>query len=772
MHSPEPPNSKVKGSSRSRRRIQGRLKRKKKTSSPPVVIKQLSSSLPDIPTKGRRKKTSRKPISRKYISITKPIEAFEDVEKIDEKSEKLEKRFAKRDQRNLSLSEKEISNSNISLDRKKSLDLQAYSKPLPMHFPLWKIVHHTTVCTHTTRLGYVLVHVGSVSFRSKTDVFRFVVYNPDLLAKKEYKNKTTKASKGSSLPIKDLEELDKKPTGSVILGGGLPCPINFGSGSLNKKARDQCFDNMVKWGRLWRNRAENDLVETTECSFSRAEGPIGVEMDQEVVMYVTEDSPACKLGVQCGWRILKIGSNWVDPQMVVPELQSVLEFDVEDEEDEEDDNIYTLTFAKTTPWSQEIKCLFMRKFLQRVYWRESILSACTLTQKIFTGYLVQREIEVYVSKVKEIAFDTGSEIALDFLSRLCFSAPDSLMSRTMLSNLDDDLHFSIMDALASLAKEHFISMENSGNTQAPAISFLFSRLFNLYPSNRRKFYPGRALNVWFRGVSLDFLQMIQSKIDRNWTTEDVKNKFVLPSTMSTSTNLMVDMATAEQRGPASIFISHAWRNRYFDLVEACKKYPTDFFFNDIIAIQQHEMKSDEMIQDLQALPLIISYSSCCLLISDMKLGPLRRIWCLFELYHCLVTTESKLLVEFTSEGLDDDSDTGLWDASKEIEDRINSIDVTQSNATVEEDKVRILSEIEAKVPGGIEQFNIQLIAALKIEWQKNIREQWGWRMMETVGRAVRKVGVLEKEVVTLEKEVSSLKGTLATVLARLDELAK
>jgi len=384
---------------------------------------------------------------------------------------------------------------------------------------------------------------------------------------------------------------------------------------------------------------------------------------------------------------------------------------------------------------------------------------------------VQREIEVYVSKVKEIVFDTGSEIALDFLGRLCFSACDSLMSRTMLSNLDDDLHGGIMDALATLAKDYFLSMENSGGTQTPAICFLFSRLFNLYPSDRRKFFPGRALNVWFRGVSLDFLKMIQSKIDRHWTTEEVKNKFVLQQTMSTSTNLMADIATPENRGPASIFISHAWRNRYFNLVEACKKYPSDFFFNDIIAIQQHEMKNDEMNQDLQALPSIISYSSCCLLISDMKLGPLRRIWCLYELYHCLVTTESKLLVEFTSEGLDDGSDTGLWDAAKEIEDRINSLDVTKSNATVEEDKVRILSEIETNVPGGIEQFNIQLIAALKIEWAKNIREQWGWRMMETVGRAVRKVGVLEKEVVKLEKEVSSLKGTIAAVLSKLDELS-
>eukprot|EP00495_Collosphaeridae_sp_1-RS-2012_P007353 TRINITY_DN7076_c0_g1_i1.p1 TRINITY_DN7076_c0_g1~~TRINITY_DN7076_c0_g1_i1.p1 ORF type:complete len:252 (+),score=35.42 TRINITY_DN7076_c0_g1_i1:209-964(+) len=241
--------------------------------------------------------------------------------------------------------------------------------------------------------------------------------------------------------------------------------------------------------------------------------------------------------------------------------------------------------------------------------------------------------------------------------------------------------------------------------------------------------------------------------------------------MSTRTNLMADIATPGQRG-RHLFSSLTLGESVFQSSEACKNTPVDFFFNDIIAIQQHEMKADEQIQDLQALPLIISYSSCCLLISDMKLGPLRRIWCLYELYHCLVTTESKLLVEFTSEGLEDESDTGLWNAAKDIENRINSIDVRKANASVEKDKVRILGEIEDTVSGGIEQFNMQLIAALKNMWAKTIRQQWGWRMMETVGRAVRKVGVLEKEVVTLEREVSYLKGSLATVLARIDELEK
>jgi len=640
---------------------------------------------------------------------------------------------------------------NRQRNRKNKSGLQACTKPLPMGTPLWKIVNQTTVATYHTFLGYRLVHPGSVSYTNRTKVFKFVAYDPESIVR-QTKNMYSDSPKASQ---------DKDKTGYFIEGGGLPFPIHFGNRDSDKRNRDNCFWSMIKWGKLWRDRAENDLVETIECTFSRKEGPIGIKIaERDNSMTVAKDSPAFKAGVRCGWRVLKVGSNWVNPSTVVAELENILKTS---EDDIKMDNEYKVSFAKTSPWPQQEKASFIKKFLVREYWRGAILSACTLTASIFTGYLVKREIEVFVSQVKEEAFDTGSDIAIDFLLRLCFQAGDSLMSRTMLDTLDDDIHSEIMDELADQAKEYFMTLTEWDNAQPPAICHIFSRLFNLYPSAKRRFYPGRALSVWFRGVSLDFLQSIQGKIDRNWTTEDVKNKYVLEATQATETKLMADLAKPDQRGPASIFISHAWKNRYYELVEACKNYPGEFFFNDIIAIQQHRMKSDEMIEDLKALPSIISYSSCCLLISDMKLSPLRRIWCLFELYHCLVTTSSKLIVCFTSEGLADESDIGLWDAAREIEERIGTIDVSKAQATVEADKHRILDEIERKVPGGIEMFNIRLIAALKNEWAKNIRELWGWRMMETVGRAVRKVGMLEKEVV-------SLKGTLASLLSRVEDL--
>jgi len=390
---------------------------------------------------------------------------------------------------------------------------------------------------------------------------------------------------------------------------------------------------------------------------------------------------------------------------------------------DDDEDKYHIIFGMTTPWPQETKSEFIWKFLSTVYWRESILSACTLTCNIFRGYLVTQTIKDYVSRVVQLAFN-GDEISIDFLERLCFRAKLSPMSQIMLENLREDLHNDILEGLAVRAKKHFYSLPQNrvGWNDVPAICSLFQRLFHL-PFANRHFEPGRALYVWFRGVSLDFLQEIQGQIKREWSTEDVKNKFILERTYGTRS--MADTAEFRQRGPASMFISHAWTNRYYDLVEACKQHPKESFFNDVIAIQQHSSKAEEQKEDLYSLPAVIRYCSSVLLISDMKLKPLRRVWCLFELYHCLVTTRSRLIIEFTTEGIEEETDIGLWDAAKEIEKQIENIDVYQANATKVEDKVRILKMIKDTVEGGIEMFNLQLIAALKCEWAKKYSRAMG-----------------------------------------------
>jgi len=289
----------------------------------------------------------------------------------------------------------------------------------------------------------------------------------------------------------------------------------------------------------------------------------------------------------------------------------------------------------------------------------------------------------------------------------------------------------------------------------PSVAQLFQHLFGL--TNRCHFNGNHGTSVWFRGVSAQFLKRIQMMIeDKRMSTLEVKDKIILNEVAKCEGTLMFDKCPEDQRGPCTIFISHAWKNRYYDLVDVLKtSYPKACFFNDIISIEQTSKRHSELMQDLKALPDVIKYSGHTVLVSDMQLFPITRIWVLFELYHTLVIADVPLSVQFTEEGLES-KDGDVFEIQDEIEKRISCLDVLKANASVEADRKRILQLIEETVPGGCEQFNHQLRAALKHEWSANIREKWGWIMLKNVRRELKKIPILEKEVSDLKAKVAEL----------------
>jgi len=586
----------------------------------------------------------------------------------------------------------------------------AFVEPLSTKHSIWDIVQNIVVASYkTSNYGMVLVHLGQVTYGTSSAVYWNVPYYPA----------TLKLSKGRNYSI---------------TGGNLLEKITFGSSKEQHDIGNLCFNGMKRWGYIWQHCAKSEAEEkdTFDILFSKSRLKIGIAKSEGHVVKVLKDSQAEKIGVQVGW---KVKGDW-----------------------NVDGSNFCVTFYKK-PWTEEIKAIIIEKLLSDVFTEMSILAACKLTSSEFTGYLVDKAIKEFLPKVK---YRWANPKKAQFLCKLALVACDSAMSRAILSSLDDDTYAEIFEQIASETKKFFRKSSQEVD-YVPAVCHILPRFFYLHPKTTPKFQPGHALYVWFRGVNLDFLQEIQKKIKKNWSTEDVKNKLVLEETSQTGNSLMVDLADNNQRGPSSMFISHTWKNRYHFLVEACAHYPQDYFFNDILSIEQHPVKDKETLADLQSLSNVIKYAGNVLLVSDMRLGPLRRVWCLFELYHCLVTTDSKLVVQFTQEGLEDDSDTGLWDVANEIEKRIANIDVANSEATIASDKDRILNEIETNVDGGIESFNIQLIAALKREWSKNLREQWGWQMMKSLGRSVQKIAKLENELVLL-------KGVVANMASKLGEL--
>jgi len=262
-------------------------------------------------------------------------------------------------------------------------------KPLPMTEPVWNIVHNAVVGTYRGKFKTVYVHPGAVSYTAGNEGFkRLQKYEPEKIIKR-----------------------DCLEFGYIIEGGDLTELILFGDTEDSMKIRDKCFQDMQKWGKLWRDRAEDDIQKKTTCVFSRAEGDIGIEVENDCVTKVANDSFAERKGVKVGWRILKIGEYNAKPSKVKEQLEN-LHTGSKDDEDK-----YHIVFGETTPWPQEIKSEFLQKFLSTLYWRESILSACTLTCDIFRGHLVTQTIKNYVSRVVQVAFNVD-EKQMDFFGKV------------------------------------------------------------------------------------------------------------------------------------------------------------------------------------------------------------------------------------------------------------------------------------------------------------------------------------------------------------------
>jgi len=143
-----------------------------------------------------------------------------------------------------------------------------------------------------------------------------------------------------------------------------------------------------------------------------------------------------------------------------------------------------------------------------------------------------------------------------------------------------------------------------------------------------------------RGVSLHFLKELVEKYGKS-NVYDLKKELVMPTTNSSKTSLaelwFKKISGGKNAfGDVTVFVSHAWVNRFGALVEALtfwesakKSRQGVYYFFDILAVNQHEPTSDlASIRDLVAKANILLF----VLSPLVKPVPISRVWCLFEIY--------------------------------------------------------------------------------------------------------------------------------------------
>jgi hypothetical protein len=233
--------------------------------------------------------------------------------------------------------------------------------------------------------------------------------------------------------------------------------------------------------------------------------------------------------------------------------------------------------------------------------------------------------------------------------------------------------------------------------------------------------------IHLRAITLEFLINFTSE-HNVWfvPTWQVVRDIIVPSTG----DQIVPYSQQIERshvGHVDIFISHAWTNYFGLLVTAVRKYVSSikkkvkpkFFWLDIFAITQHGglFQQDELLQ----LESTVDVAQHTLVVIDDALGiPLRRIWCIFEIYVSLrggiygkLKVRAGHLIDKGEIQFVPCMDPTVLRALEEM------IDINRAEATVELDKTAILSrvlEMSKEDRNGIDEINRKLRRAVRQGW--------------------------------------------------------
>lgn len=140
------------------------------------------------------------------------------------------------------------------------------------------------------------------------------------------------------------------------------------------------------------------------------------------------------------------------------------------------------------------------------------------------------------------------------------------------------------------------------------------------------------------------------------STTDVCVKFIMPQTSVTKSSYCEYMKTCHHPGvgPANVFISHAWRYQFLDVISALQWHfrdqPDIIIWFDLFSNNQHQAVSlpydwwattfKSAIKDFQHMVMVLSPWHDPI--------PYTRAWCIFEAYCCAVTN-SKFEIAMSEE---------------------------------------------------------------------------------------------------------------------------
>lgn len=212
------------------------------------------------------------------------------------------------------------------------------------------------------------------------------------------------------------------------------------------------------------------------------------------------------------------------------------------------------------------------------------------------------------------------------------------------------------------------------------------------------------------GVRLSYFQEMIDKICggveniRGLTTTDVCNKFVMPYTLATKSSLCDLLASQDHPAvqPAQVFISHAWKFTFLDVVDALQHHFDSqediIVWFDLFSNNQHigpTLTFDwwcgtfkTAIHDMQHVVMVLAPWQDPI--------PLTRAWCLFELY-CAAETGCKFEIAMSSDEEKNFLASVIDDAEEIVHKMMGDVKVERSESFKPEDRAMIFKVVEDTV---------------------------------------------------------------------------
>jgi len=280
-----------------------------------------------------------------------------------------------------------------------------------------------------------------------------------------------------------------------------------------------------------------------------------------------------------------------------------------------------------------------------------------------------------------------------------------------------------VDNFKNVGPESSLSVR-PGNARSLAEQRCASAVQNVDKTSAPDAEQREKAQLW-RGVTVAWLREFAQRC-HDMKTYEVVQKIIMPETRATRCRYTeLDTVVSKK---ADVFVSHTWGARFRDMVAAvCHALggdETKAVWLDIFAVRQWpgniaDLAFTNIVRDTVATILVSAHieslaklnTQKCL-IGTVKVPPIAyrmcaffRVWCLVELNEAL-TQEKPVVMLIGSEGED-----GSFKTNKSMmRNLFYLVDVQQAEATVPEDKKRILASIEKGI--GFEALNLLARGAL------------------------------------------------------------